>query len=404
MQKVSKIVFFGDSPFNGSQFKYLGIEILINSGFEVLIYDFSPLIYPKLYEAGVSDDPIEYQKHFCFVNKSDAIKAIRELGSDTFVICLMPYNSERTFWIYRTLSKTRAPYAVLVTNAIPARNTNGGIKRFLNNFLNKISRLSYIKIRKKIRSITYRVVFLCNLGIRAADLVIAGGAESVRNYRRSFPFGKKTEILWTHTLDYDILLEMRCKSSAKNANAVFIDAGVFYQVGDGLTLLEGHPALTSNKEKYRASLHNFFNKVEIETGCIVNIAAHPGYAGCSHPDEFGKRLTIAGKTAEMISQSNFVITHGSTAVSFAVILGKPIIFITTDELLAITEHAVGIENMASWFGKTLINIDHSFDINWDNELLIDNGYYSNYKNSFIKKKGSQEINSWQIVANRLKCM
>jgi len=394
---ISNIVFFVVSPFNERDFKRFGIDILRSNGFEVLVYDFSPLVYPKLYAAWVSDLFL-YQKHFCFVNKYDAIKAIQELDSDTFVICMMSYY-KKVFWIYKSLSKTKAPYAVSLTNAIPgSRIEDTGINnRLLNNILYKISRLSYAKIK----NIPYRTVFSRYLGIRAPDLVIAGGAESVKNHRGHWPFGKETETLWAHTLDYDILLEMRRKNSAKTADAVFLDAGVLNLRGDGLTL-EVTPTLS--RKKYRASLHDFLNKVEKETGCIVNIAAHPGYAGCNHPDEFGKRLTIVGKTAEMISQSHFVITHGSTAVSFAVILGKPIIFITTDELLAMTEHAVFIGNMASCFGKTLINIDHPFDIDWDNELLIDNIFYSNYKNSFIKKKGSQEINSWQIVANRLKSM
>jgi hypothetical protein len=395
MLMISKIVFFVVSPFNERDFKRYGIDILSSNGFEVLVYDFSPLVHPKLYEVGVSD-PIEYQKHFCFVNKSDAIKAIRELGSDTFVICMMFYDKRR-FWIYRSLSKTRAAYAVSLTNAIPqGRPEDTGINRFLNNFLKKISRVSYTKIR----NIPYRTAFSHYLGIRAPDLVIAGGSESLKNYRNSCPFGKETEILWAHTLDYDIFLGMRCKNSVKNANAVFIDPGTLSH-GDELAMeIDG----ILSREKYLPSLRNFFNKVEKETRRIVNIAAHPGYAGRSHPDEFGKRLTIVGKTAEMISQSDFVMTHSSTAISFAVILGKPIIFLMTDEYLARPEFAVDIQYMASWFGKIPINIDHLIDLDWDKELTVDEAYYSEYKNAFIKKDGSEEINIWQIVANRLRSM
>ena len=394
---IRKIVFFVASPFNGRDFRRFGIEILRSNGFEVFVYDFSPLVYPKLYEAGVSDDPIEYQKHFCFVNECDAIKAIREFGSDTFVICMMPYY-KKTFWIYKSLSEKSVHYAVSATNAIPqGPQQRTDINLFFNKSLNKISRLSYATIR----DIPYRVSFSRYMGIRAPDLIIAGGALSVRNHRSACPLRKETEILWSHTLDYDIFLEMKRKNSAKNANAVFIDAGALNQRGDNLTLEVNS---TLNREKYIHNFYNFFNKVEKETGSIVNIAAHPGYDGCSYPEEFGNRLTIVGKTADMISQSNFVMTHGSTAVSFAVIFKKPIIFITTDEILAETEQAEGLANMASWFGKTLINIDQSFDINWEDELLIDNYYYSNYKNSYIKKRGSQESNSWQIVADRLKSM
>ena len=205
MQKISKIVLFVASPFNERDFKRFGIDILRSNGFEVVVYDFSPLVYPKLYEVGVSD-PIEYQKHFCFVNKSDAIKAIRELGSDTFVIYHMFYN-KTTFWIYKTFSKANVPYMTVLACAIPqSRLEDTDINHFLNNFLKKVSRLSI----KKIKNIQYRSYFSRYLGIRAANLVVAAGAEAVNNYGKTCLFGEKTEILYTPSFDYNIFLEMRC--------------------------------------------------------------------------------------------------------------------------------------------------------------------------------------------------
>ena len=400
---VNNIVFFVVAPFNNRDFKRFGIDVLRNNGFEVLVYDFSPVVYPKFYEAW-APDMAEYEKHFCFFNKSDAVKAIYELGSDTFVIYMGSYSGKLTFWIFKSLSTRRIPYAVSITNVIPGDKPEGaGInKRVLNKFLNKISRLSY----RQILNVPYRTDVSQYLGIRAPDLLLAGGVESRKEYRGGWHFGKRPEILWMHTLDYDIYLEMRCQNSVKNSNAVFLDPGVLNERGDYLSTADDPFEIDRvvDKEEYRSSLRNLFNKVEKETGCIVNIAAHPGYVGCSHPDEFGKRLTIVGETAQMIRQSKFVITHGSTAVSFAVIFGKPIIFITTDKLLLSTERPSDIEAMPSWFEKNVINIDHPFDINWDKELLIDKDLYSNYKNFFIKKKGSEEINSWQILANRLKRM
>ena len=85
MNKISKIVLFVISPFDKRDFKRFGIDILRSNGFEVLVYDFSPLVYHRLHEAGVSDQA-DYEKHYCFVTKFDAIKAIRELETDSFVI------------------------------------------------------------------------------------------------------------------------------------------------------------------------------------------------------------------------------------------------------------------------------------------------------------------------------
>ena len=203
----------------------------------------------------------------------------------------------------------------------------------------------------------------------------------------------------------------KSRNEANSANAVYLDMGILNLNNDDLTLEQDSDINIAthiggiNRAKQCSNLRNFFNKVETETGCIVNIAAHPGYDGSSYPDEFGKRLAIVDKTIEMISRSNFVMIHCSTAVSFAVIFRKPIIFLTLnqDEEL-VREQNPEIEHMASWFGKIPINIEHPIDLDWDKELKINDDLYLNYKNSFLITKGTEEINSWQIVANRIKQM
>jgi len=415
MHKISKIVIFVISPFNKRDFKRFGIDILRSNGFEVFVYDFSPIVYPRLYEIGVSE-PSEYEKHFCFVNKCDAIKAIRELENDSFVIFFVWY-CKQNFWIYKTFSKNNVPYMLLFSGSLPTCrreeyiNTNYSLK----NFLKRVSRLTIKKIIKKIVNIPYRHYFARYLGIRAADLVVLAGAETLNFYRKEIIFGKKTEVLYAPSLDYNIFLEMKLPKSRNEANpaiAVYLDLGILNFDSDDLTL-EQDPDINMatyfggiNREKQCSNLRNFFNKVEKETGCIVNIAAHPGYDGSSYPDEFGKRLTIVDKTMEMVGRSNFVMNHCSTAVCFAVIFRKPIIFLTLneDEELFRGKNPE-IEHMASWFGKVPINIDdYPIDLDWEKELKINEDLYLNYKNSFLIAKGTEEINSWQIVANRLKLM
>ena len=397
MHKIRKIVLFVASPFNERDFKRFGVDILRSNGFEVLVYDFSLLVYPKLYELGVLD-PADYEKHSCFVNKCDAIKAILEIDTDAF-ICLFFFYNKRTFWIYKTISKTNVPYMDVLQGAIPQFGLeNTGTIHFLKHFFNKVSRLSI----KNIKNIPYRIYFARYLGIRAANLVVAAGTESLNTYRKLILFGGKTEVLYTPSADYNIFLEMGGTNVSNEAKAIYIDAWATGSLrGDRTSLGE---EIVINLEKYQSSLRNFFNKVEKETGCIVNIAAHPGYDGCRYPDMFGKRLTIVDNTAEMISRSSFVLANGSTAVSFAILFGKPIIFLTSDDELARFKKLKFKEAIGPWLGKTPINIDYPNDLDWDKELKINEDVYRNYKHSFLIANGTEEINSWQIVANRLKQM
>jgi hypothetical protein len=358
------------------------------------------------------EDPIEYEKHLLFINKCDAIKAIRELETDTFVISYLSY-SKSTFWLYKTISKTNVPYMEVLLGSLPGRRLEDTDNNSLNNFFKIVSRVTI----EKIKNIPYRIYFAPYLGIQAADFVVAAGSESLNNYRKSYLFCEKTEILYAPSEDYNKFLEMKLpkyRNEANPANAVFIDPGLLSNRGDRFAMKKDKGM---DRERHLLKLRKFFNEVEKETGCIVKIAAHPGYDGCSYPDAFGKRLTIVNKTMEMISRSNFVITHGSTAVSFAVLFGKPIIFLTqtTEEKLAtnqdlpinrgiFTDQVIGLEQMASWYGKIPIDIDNLIDVDWDKELKINEDLYHNYKNSFLIAKGTEEINSWQIVANRLKLL
>jgi len=233
------------------------------------------------------------------------------------------------------------------------------------------------------------------MGVRSPDFVLAGGAESIGNYRANCPLGNRTEILWTHSYDYNIFLQESVQSLKPSGNAVFIDAG-----GPGDALEMGIELLS--KDKYFPSLCRFLNKVEQETGMEIEIALHPRNDHTSRHAYFGKRRTIRGNTCNMICQAEFVMTHASTAISFAVLSKKPVLFLITDEYLAKPSFAEELTEMASWLGKSPINIDRDYDVDWERELRVDEVKYGQYKESFIKKEGTKEMNSWQVLANRIK--
>ena len=98
-----------------------------------------------------------------------------------------------------------------------------------------------------------------------------------------------------------------------------------------------------------------------------------------------------------------MIAHSSTALQFAILLKKPVIFLTTNELQNDSNFSGQIKASAKSIGKNPINIDEPFTIDWEKELRVDEKCYDDYIDMYIKKKGSEELNTWQILANRLKC-
>ena len=85
---IKKIVFFSFSPIvKKLHYKRFGLEILKNNGFEVCIFDFSPIVFPSLHNNVIDRiEKITSKDYFLFYNEKKAIQAINELGESCFVV------------------------------------------------------------------------------------------------------------------------------------------------------------------------------------------------------------------------------------------------------------------------------------------------------------------------------
>ena len=108
-----------------------------------------------------------------------------------------------------------------------------------------------------------------------------------------------------------------------------------------------------------------------------------------------------GKTAELIRDCSAVVCHDSTAIQFAVLFGKPVIFVTTDELIPCYEGR-SIAKVAAELGKTPINLDADLrTVDWRDQLRVDSRRYAQYRNEYIKTDGSPQLPVWDIVIDRI---
>lgn len=396
---IKKVVFFLESPMDNRDYKRFGGEILKKNGFEVTFFDFSPIIYPAFYKHGLKRDRSD--KGVLFDNEANAIEAISKLSEECFVISIAAYG-QRTFRLFRALSRTKAQYGIIVTNAIPdvSYRRRGHMdllmKRIREITLPKL--IGYFNTKYRFRGswAKYR-------GIRPPTLLLAGGMHSLEHGHASI-IDENTEILWLHTLDYDIYLDAINKRGVErkgSGKAVYLDIPSPRFKRDALAF--GKKSVLS-EERYYPSLCSLFDLLEAKFGLKVEIAAHPGSDHEMYPDYFGKRLTVSGKTCELVMESEVAISPGSTAMSFAVLFNKPVIYITSDEYETSYRISDSHSSMAASIGKKPVNIDHLTGIDWDCELSIDKDMYCRYVKDYIKKPGSEDLNSWQIVANRLKCL
>ncbi|NQT33488.1 MAG: hypothetical protein HQ594_07440 [Candidatus Omnitrophica bacterium] len=388
-KKIKKIIFLVEDRFTSRDYDRFGLEILQKEGFDVEVWDLTVALHPKF--SYIPPDLSNYTGVIVFEDKKMVYKSLAELESDVLVLNMMSYSSS-TLGVYRALSRSRAFYAVFNANSIPVSTKNKTWTSFLSERFRRMMIVGPSKAwRRLLFSLPYRW-----LGVRPADLILAGGQMSLNC---EYPLDDRTEVFYGHTLDYDIYLKEREKSNKQQNIAVFLDE--FYPFHPDCEMVIGGAPVSD--EKYYAQLNDFFDLVEKETGLEVAVAAHPRSNYEEMPDFFKGRKCIRGKTADLVKNSRLVVSHCSTSSNFAVFFNKPVIFITCSELNKSSQGPY-IKGKAQWFGKEPIFIDGSAksDINWKFELTVNKEHYTNYRMAYIKTQDSKDVPLWQMFAERVK--
>ena len=201
-----------------------------------------------------------------------------------------------------------------------------------------------------------------------------------------------------HSLDYEIFMKV---SDEKYSNeflkskryAVYIDENLTNHP-DNLEVGFPNPATSA---KFYPRLKKFFKIIKNRFKLNIICATYP-----SGNNEFGKYISsksFSNLTPQLIKNCDLVLAHGSTAISFAILWKKPIIFITSSEIEK-SWYNGWIEAPSKYLKSPLINID-----DFKEEMLqkkINNKCYQDYKNNFIKTFKSEKVSLWKILYNVIK--
>jgi hypothetical protein len=146
-------------------------------------------------------------------------------------------------------------------------------------------------------------------------------------------------------------------------------------------------------------LVNFFNILEKTFNTDVEIAGHYKSLHEKNSSLFGERLVKSGETNKMIQSSLFVITVNSTAISYAIIYNKPIIFIYSNQLLKEKDTMNYINNLSKYLGTKPINLDN-LPSDFSEYLNIDKDKYSRYIREVLTSNGSLKPN-YKIIIEKI---
>jgi hypothetical protein len=374
---MRKVIYLIEQPLDERNYDRFGIQSWIARGWVAEVWDLTALAFPLVWRDFLESGHklSAFAGYFPIASQGQLVSRISALSEPACIIDLT--GEKHHSRVKARLARRGAVRVTCAAGSIPSLDDEGAasVGLILRNIFS----------RKLFDELAYR---LAASFIRPA-LVVVAGENSVPANRRGMT------ILRAHNLDYDIYMRLKRTPAASSGRyAVFLDQNICF-----------HPEYIYNSvspytrpERYFPALRNGLRTISAAVEVPFKIAAHPRLPRQEQfADYFGGIPIEYGKTAELISNCEFVVCHYTTAIQYAVLFEKPVIFVTTNDLAA---SRVGryIEKFASVLGRSAINLEGDLEgLDWRTELRVDSRKYREYRQKYIKTDGSPEMPHWDIV-------
>lgn len=378
MTEISKnVTYLIRSPLSLRDYNRYGIDEWIHRGWNVRVFDLTKILNRRFWNYVGGDQLTQgFSGLTVFETAKEAINEIKKIESNSVFVDLL---GEKFFELkYRALARQKGKTIKLHLGWIPAQP---------NNIFEKIQRallhpgaLFQFVVRK----------LLSNNKIHP-DYVVVGGIKSEEQIK---PFMSK--LIKAHNLDFDFILDDTNPEDLTNSHILFLDEDACYH-SDYINL--GITPCASPKN-YFPTMNKGLEKIANAFDSEVIVAAHPRSDYKKRPDLF-KFPVVKDCTYNLIKKAKLIVAHGSTSLQLAILLRKPILLVTTDELekgfCSGTYAAFRLE-----LEKPIINFDH-FTSSSDliSFSVVNDTVYDTYIENYIKQNNTSMKTVWEIVVDEL---
>ncbi len=355
------------------------INYLLESGVEVEYWDIARLIRGQVIEHYQLDG--SYVRIFDSYDEFESALFV-ESGS-VFVLLLFKIWKFRR--VYKILVAAKVKTVMISWGFLPSDTEK--VKNIFINFLSN-PKIIFTKIVNRICGLILRLRQFNVIN----EIVFAAGNVAMSKA------SKQSKVVPIALCDFDRYKQSKEIGSytPDNKYAVYLDAYLPYQ--SDLPLL-GMKAL--NPQKYYNDLNKFFYLIEAKFGFEVVIAAHP--KALYTENQFFGRSVIYSKTPELIKDASLVIAHASTAISYAVLNSKPILFVYTDEMLEYYENGYMqfIYAMADYLLAPVVNVTTDSMAITESILNFSADRYGSYINDFIVTDSAKYMLSREVFLKEI---
>lgn len=379
-----KLILLVGSYMGKRDYDRFGVEILTKEGLAVEVWE---CVTPIQGSSSLAPPPPYFPGIVRLTTVGDIAAKIEQLRHNDTVLSILG-TSFAARRIHSKLSMMGTRFGVYISGSAQFGDRQPSpsqlIRRILAKFAAPRALLESLAIRMLGPALTENpsFIFLCG-GTAAMDADQATTCPAV----------------WAHQFDYDLCLEAgKLPATKPGKHIVYLDD--YLPFHPDWKIVGRQPSMTAAEHYPR--LTNLFKYLEESLGIPVVIAAHPRSAYESHPDFFEGRSIIRGQTHEMVRDSVCVLLSASTALNFAVVFRKPVIFISTEGIRRYYPFSRLSEKLASILGKTPVDLEQRISLDLKKELSVDEDSYRQYQERYIKRAGTPEQNSWAILARYLR--
>lgn len=373
--KHKRIIYFVANEFSNRDYNRLGIEHCTDKGYCVEVWNFSTYLYDNTVQQNYINSKFILRT---FDTKKEIINSINNLSQKDFIVNQVFFGIQ-TYFLYRMLKVNKIGFSQIYLGSIPSK---------CDTSFSTILKQGNMNFFKIYNFIFKKIISLLKIDIYPSFILVDG---------KKAPVAKSSRVVYAHSYDYDLYLKEQTleKIKRKNKFIVFLDVNLVDHTD--FKILNLHNPVT--KEKYYSSLTKYFENIREATGLNIIIVAHPRTDYDKLQKEFKSFKIVQNNTNKLIAESEFVISHDTTAISLVVLNNKPIQFITTDELIEAKD--TEIECMANYFDKQVINIDDLFYFDKIETYRIPEKRYKEYIEDYIKVEDSPKKLLWDIFIDIL---
>jgi hypothetical protein len=389
-QKPIIVILLG-APFTSQNYERTGVPYL-KANFEVAVLDCTPWLR-------IGYDRLRFRKHdypqvITICTADEFAEAIGQIKPAYAIDCIGANGVMR--FIQKVLRMHGTKFVVQKTGILPVPLRRQRARELLTMAANNPQRF-FLKLIAKLSSYVR--------GKRAlkADVALLAGRKSLDSYTI-----KAKSILWIASGDYYTYKGVQDKAVHQDMGlpfrgkySLFIDDCI--ALASDYTLL-GH-SLPVDPDRYYALLRQAFDRLEHITGLQIVVAAHPnGKEIEGYTSLFGARQVYFDITAELCSRSDLVSSHISTALSYVVLWGKPLIILTS-RTLDESYQGAAIRERSRQLDCPLLFMEadeEEYRSAYKRSKQISAEAYKCYIENFIKTAEVTEVAPWQAFTDFVK--